>query len=187
MDGEFRMEPSEDEERLKGTPEEMKLWLFRENIRLRGLRLEIEADRERLAQEQMQFSDDHRQFLNQLAQQRRQIHLEEALVEEKLKIIQKTFDEINADRKALKRREEKLLRREMELDGRIRNTKTVDETEAADLMFRGVNSYLALKKRYRDLMKMFHPDCGTGDAGMVLAINRTYERIKAMYENGKII
>lgn len=53
------------------------------------------------------------------------------------------------------------------------------------MLFQGVNSHLALKKRYRDLIKMFHPDNIAGDHEMVLVINRIYEELKQDYEMGK--
>ena len=55
----------------------------------------------------------------------------------------------------------------------------------AEMLFQGVNSQLALKKRYRDLLKMFHPDNVAGDAEMALVINRIYEELKRSYEFGR--
>ena len=180
---------------------EMKRWLFKENIRLRSLKMELrderedlEADQENLEMQRAQLErerrdqqDEQRMYLNHLAQQRQQIRHDEELVEEKLAVIQRGFAELDQDRKALNRRETELNRREIELDIRIRNNRNIQPVDAVDLMFSGVDSYLTLKKRYRDLMKMFHPDSGTGDAEMVLAINRAYDRLKSTYETGKII
>ena len=50
------------------------------------------------------------------------------------------------------------------------------------MLFRGVNSFLALKKRYKDLIKMYHPDNVAGDHEMVQLINREYEELKKGYE-----
>ena len=55
----------------------------------------------------------------------------------------------------------------------------------AKLLFQGVKSQLALKKRYRDLLKMFHPDNIAGDHEMVLLINAAYEELREEYEMGK--
>ena len=46
-----------------------------------------------------------------------------------------------------------------------------------DVLFAGVNNPLALKKRYRDLIKIYHPDNIAGDKGVVLYINQEYERL----------
>ena len=45
-------------------------------------------------------------------------------------------------------------------------------------MFAGVKNTLALKKRYRDLLKIYHPDNLAGDKEVVQAINKEYERLK---------
>ena len=45
-------------------------------------------------------------------------------------------------------------------------------------LFAGVTNPLALKKRYRDLLKIFHPDNLCGDTNMVTIINKQYEKLK---------
>ena len=50
------------------------------------------------------------------------------------------------------------------------------------MLFQGVNSLLALKKRYKDLIKMYHPDNVAGDHGMVLVINNVYEELRQEFE-----
>ena len=52
-------------------------------------------------------------------------------------------------------------------------------TDLAGSLFAGVNNSLALKKRYRDLLKIFHPDNLCGDSDMVTVITREYERLKS--------
>ena len=52
-------------------------------------------------------------------------------------------------------------------------------------MFRGVKNPLALKKRYKDLIKIFHPDNVAGDKEMIQKINREYESLKHEYDIGK--
>ena len=57
-----------------------------------------------------------------------------------------------------------------------------NEYDALDLLFRGVNNPLALKKRYKDLMKMFHPDNISGDAQMVQLINEEYSMLCRQFD-----
>ena len=40
---------------------------------------------------------------------------------------------------------------------------------------------LALKKRYKDLIKIYHPDNLDGDTGTIQEINREYERLKKVF------
>jgi len=50
--------------------------------------------------------------------------------------------------------------------------------EHVSVLFAGVKNNLALKKRYKDLLKIFHPDNVAGDKSVVQEINREYERLK---------
>ena len=61
---------------------------------------------------------------------------------------------------------------------RIPFRKTYSGSPDVSVFFRGVNNPLALRKRYRDLMKIFHPDNLCGDEAVVKAINDEFERLK---------
>ena len=51
--------------------------------------------------------------------------------------------------------------------------------------FKGVNSPLGLKKRYKDLIKIFHPDNLFGDHDTILKINKEYEMMKKKFNYQK--
>lgn len=53
------------------------------------------------------------------------------------------------------------------------------------MLFSGVRNVRALKKRYRELIKIFHPDNGAGDAQVLHMINQEYEEIKKSMETPK--
>ena len=67
--------------------------------------------------------------------------------------------------------------REAQLEEKIAGSYQLDSREVNDVLFRGADNILLLKKRYKDLMKMFHPDCLGGDTEMVKSLNRTYDRL----------
>jgi hypothetical protein len=50
-----------------------------------------------------------------------------------------------------------------------------------EMFFSGVSTEKALKKRYKDLLKIYHPDAESGDTATVAEINREYEDLKANY------
>ena len=99
-----------------------------------------------------------------------------------MEILKSGFSQLEADRKKLEK-ERMLL--EAEKNAYSSSIKTDRNMELTELLFQGVNSQLALKKRYKDLIKMFHPDNIAGDHDMVLTINRIYEELKRDYEMGK--
>ncbi len=53
---------------------------------------------------------------------------------------------------------------------------------SGELFFVGVKSERSLKKRYKDLIKIYHPDNLGGDTGTLQEINREYNRLKHIYE-----
>ena len=50
------------------------------------------------------------------------------------------------------------------------------------MFFAGVSSELALKKRYKDLIKIYHPDNISGDTNTIQEINREYDELKDRLE-----
>ncbi|SEA08011.1 hypothetical protein SAMN02910384_00809 [Pseudobutyrivibrio sp. ACV-2] len=48
-----------------------------------------------------------------------------------------------------------------------------------EMFFSGVSTEKALKKRYKDLIKIYHPDGESGDTATVAEINREYEDLKS--------
>lgn len=54
-----------------------------------------------------------------------------------------------------------------------------DNIVHGEMFFSGVSSQKALKKRYKELIKIYHPDGESGDTATVAEINREYEDLKA--------
>lgn len=55
---------------------------------------------------------------------------------------------------------------------------TVNNVINCEGFFSGVSDAKSLKKRYKDLLKIFHPDAEGGDNATVLEINREYDNLK---------
>lgn len=51
------------------------------------------------------------------------------------------------------------------------------QIESAQIFFIGVGTEKSLKKRYKDLLKIYHPDNLDGDTGTIQEINREYEEL----------
>ena len=68
---------------------------------------------------------------------------------------------------------------------KLENEKTIYKANGrinAGTYFLGVHDELSLKKRYRDLLKLFHPDSMNGDVDAMQAINSEYAKLKKKYE-----
>lgn len=53
-----------------------------------------------------------------------------------------------------------------------------DNIVHGEMFFKGVASPQALKKRYKDLIKIYHPDAEYGDNQTVQEINREYDNLR---------
>lgn len=161
-----------------GTDElrEAKLWLFQENIRLENERKELDASRERFLDERVQFRRELEELNRRTVQERKRLREENLFFEKKMAILQDGFRQLDEDRKAFERQKQGLAYQRKRSAGYTGDEELLAET--VKRLFIGVNNPLALRKRHRDLVKIFHPDNMFGDAELVQMINREYIRRK---------
>lgn len=167
-----------DEDELK----ELKLWLFREGIRVSNEAVELEGKKTIFAREFEEAKEENRRYEEHLAARAKELRTSEELIAKKFDSIKRGFAELDYDRKKLNEREDAIHRKEAELAGNMRYGYSINSEDFADLMFNGADNPLLLKKRYKDLMKMYHPDCLGGDTEMMKAINKAYDRLLKQYD-----
>lgn len=107
---------------------------------------------------------------------------DKTMIEQKLDILKRGFSELDADRRELKEQWARLEAREAILSG-------MDITdEDVSVFFRGAGDPISLKKRYRDLSKIYHPDNRSGDREVFRRITKEYERLKSsMMERYQVV
>ena len=162
---------------LNGTEDELsqlRLWLFKESVRLENMESSLAEAYARLEEDQISFREKMDAEERKLETATKKLTNDKALFEQRLRILNNGFDQLNSDKKKL---EGEFIRLEREKAYQREN-----EYEALDLLFRGANSALTLKKRYKDLMKMFHPDNVSGDQEMVQLIAEEYRTLCRQYD-----
>ena len=162
---------------LNGTEDELsklRLWLFKESVRLENQESALEDRYAQLEADEIAFKNRVDSIERKLETATRKLNNDKALFDQRLRILNSGFDQLNSDKKKL---ESEFIRLEREKAYQREN-----EYDALDLLFRGVNNPLALKKRYKDLMKMFHPDNISGDAEMVQLINAEYTALCRQFD-----
>ncbi len=155
---------------------ELKSWLFKENIRLQNQQGDLSLREDMLNREKERFKAEVEEIKHRLKADQKRFMQKEAFFDKKMDILKNGFAELEEDRKKLEREKLRLEAEKSAYAGYAM------EADLAEMLFRGVNSQLALKKRYKDLIKMFHPDNIAGDHEMVQAVNRTYEKMKYEYD-----
>ena len=151
-----------------------KLWLFRENIRLETEKKEFYETRDRFLNERLVYQRELDSLNRRTVQERQRLREENLFFEKKMAILQEGFRQLGEDRRAF---EQKL--KQEEAGRRLQGRKSSSASEdIAKRLFKGINNVLVLRKRYKDLTKIYHPDNLFGDEELMQLINREYLRRK---------
>lgn len=176
---------TESSEELK----EAKLWLFQERMRLEQERALLEQEKADLKQEQKSLQESVDKFLRERndfkdemnllnrrsVQERKRLKEENLFFDKKMAILQDGFRQLEIDRKNMER-ERISFEKEQELLSRRASYGCCGDGSIVEILFRNATNPLALRKRYRDLVKIFHPDNIAGDEELVQMINREFAR-----------
>lgn len=150
----------------------LKIWLFSENIRVQAEQKKLLEMENRLLKERMQFQEEMRQLNQKMAASRQRLRQDEQFFEKKMDILKDGFSSLEADRKSFERERENFRKSMRDVDF---------SHEEKGVFFAGVRNQLALKKRYKDLLKIYHPDNLAGDKEMMQRISREYESLRKAF------
>ncbi len=170
-----------EKEQTEKVLQELKAWLFKENIRIMMASAELEEKQEKFEQEKDQFKEEMKGLNRKMNAEQERIRKDSRLVDEKLEIIKDGVRKLDMDRRRLDK-EWARLAAEKEL---MEEHGLYDVYTETSVFFRGVKNILTLKKRYKDLTKIFHPDNLAGDTEIIQRINREYDHLKREYEKYK--
>ncbi|MCQ2080104.1 MAG: hypothetical protein MJZ11_00505 [Lachnospiraceae bacterium] len=165
---------------------ELKAFLFRENIRIEMEKKELEELKKEVLDAKARLRNESDEVNKQIVIERKRLKDEQLFFSKKMEILKNGFEALEADRKALENSRKQFERERYSYSYDSKKSYNSSD-DSIVVLFKGVNSLLSLKKRYKDLLKIFHPDNMSGDHEMVLAINQIYEELKKNYESSKII
>lgn len=177
--------------------EESKSWLFEENIRLqteakrledlenelKERELKITEQTERFIKERAQFREEMNELTATVTRERQRLKQDELFFDKKMEILKSGFADLERDRRELEA--QKMRAEAMESfygDDDIPGY----GAPIARSLFRGISNPLLLKKRYKDLVKIYHPDNMAGDHELFKAITIEYERLQVKIANESI-
>lgn len=159
--------------------EEKKKWLFKENIRLEELRKNLEQQQENL-EEEKKVVDIQKQMLERQKRHsallKEQLDNQKRLFDRQWQILERETRQLAIDREKFKR--DKLIYRDEVYREARRNLTYKKE---ANMFFKGVQDNVSLKKRYKALLKIYHPDNLNGDKEILQAISAEYESLSRSY------
>lgn len=108
----------------------------------------------------------------ELEWEREQLEREKHLFDMKWQLLEEELRRLAEDRKKMERERE-------EING-LKASRSINEFSYS-VFFVGVSNRLMLKKRYKDLIKIFHPDNLAGHKETLQEINREYENLKQIF------
>ena len=152
--------------------DEKKKWLFKENVRLQELSRNLEDER-KLIEIQMGMLQ-RQQSKNMLLKY--QLESQRDLFEQKWNILERETRQLAIDKDKFER--EKLIYKDKVYREARRS---MSNAENVKIFFKGVEDTTSLKKRYKALLKIYHPDNMHGDKELLQAINTEYERLSRFY------
>ena len=152
---------------------EMRLWLFKESVRLENEQVTLDLRFDELERFQMECEKELKADRAKVERDRKLLEEDRDLFNKRLDILHKGFDELTMDRKKLEREWVRL-----ETEKGIQSEKSFRKDE---VFFRGAEGPLAIRKRYKDLMKIYHPDNLHGDHEVVDMINDEYNQLMRPY------
>ncbi|MDD2972953.1 MAG: hypothetical protein PHE02_12585 [Lachnospiraceae bacterium] len=126
--------------------------------------------------EKKEFEHYRKEKENELLLQEKVLENDRSLFDKRLKILQSAYQQLAIDREKVERE-----KRTYHMNESYDRESTVIQYVSIHSFFKGVNSMLALKKRYKDLLKIFHPDNLCGDKDTVQMINKEYRVLKEKY------
>lgn len=152
----------------------MKMWLFQENIRLQNERSELETMQDKLLQERVRFRDEMDLLNRRIVMEQKRLREENLFFDKKLAILQDGFRKLEEDRQRFEQERHRL---EQQAGYQSESRELSGQGDSiAQILFRSAGNPLTLRKRYRDLLKIFHPDNFCGDAELMQYINREFQR-----------
>nr|MBQ8252625.1 hypothetical protein [Lachnospiraceae bacterium] len=177
---------------------QLKNWLFKENMRLEDLREELsrasrllreqtdlvrqdqknlESEKQRFQTEKEEFNRQMHEWTSKIRQERQKLEEEQSFFDKKFKILEIGFKQLDADRKTFEAKKRAFEYQKYEQQDSFEPL--AGEPTGDDMFFfRGVTHPLALKKRYKELIKIYHPDNLGGDKTILQQINKEYDRLK---------
>ena len=161
--------------------DELKHWLFLENVKLTQQKQQLESEIEDLNRQRSEFESEKMRSHREMELKEKKLSREKDLFEKQWKIVERELVRMAKDRDRMAK-EKAYIQREKDELKRMKQAAPGEMSIKSGTFFMGVSSLSGLKKRYRDLMKIYHPDNENGDENTVLFINKEYEKLKPKFE-----
>ena len=190
---EFEEELQRGEDETPDDVRKLKTWMFQEQVRIQARRDELMEFNHELMEIKQELEKEKNALSIREEALKKRFNDNEAFIAKKLKIIEDAYRQLDVDKKALEceklnfeHERSKYRRQKMSGGSRSNVYQYNGASDAYDgtSFFRGVDSELALRKRYKELLKIFHPDNKCGDTKTLIKIQAEYDSLRSQYYEG---
>ena len=144
-------------------------WRFPRTTDRRSDERTYSDERARLKRQQQQLEYERQEFLRNKKFEEKRLEREKHIFDMEWKMLEDGWRKLAAEREQLER----------VYSGFNNDEERISFSNvSASVFFSGVNNMRSLKKRYKDLIKIFHPDNAEGDTDVIQKINEEYEVLR---------
>lgn len=144
----------------------------------------LKEERRELDEQRRQLERERREFSRHVEIEDRRLEQQQRLFDMKVKILEEELVKLASEKEYMKRQKAFYSRvNEYERSNSYNSYSDNEETNVVkgEMFFSGVVSKQSIKKRYKDLIKIYHPDNLGGDNETIQEINSEYSKLCAMY------
>lgn len=153
-------------------------WLFQDTVKEDYQGQELWEEKQKLAEERRKLEQDKSEFYYKQKIEEKRLSQESHLFEMKWKILENELQNLAKEKQEIEQQKEQYYNTYREKSYVGENGQKIVKGE---LLFSGVRNELALKKRYKDLIKIFHPDNMSGDTNTIQEINKEYDNLRKVF------
>lgn len=153
-------------------------WRFQETVEMERKKQKLSNERRTLEEERRKLEREKTEFSVLKQMEERRLEQEKRLFDMKWKILEDELKKLAHEKEQMERQRDfyRYVNEHEEYEG-----DTFQNVVRGEMFFCGVDNEHALKKRYKDLIKIYHPDNSSGDKMTLQEINSEYEKLKALY------
>ena len=134
----------------------------------------LSEERRELEEQRRILDREKKEFFRKVEIEDRRLEQQKSLFEMKFQILEEELMKLAAEKEEI---EKKKAFYDMVDDFHAKAQRQLPDYQVGELFFRGVATQQSLKKRYKDLIKIYHPDNVDGDNSLVIEINKEYDHL----------
>ena len=134
----------------------------------------LTEERRALEEQKRALDREKKDFFRRVEIEDRRLEQQKNLFEMKFQILEEELVKLAAEREEIEKKKAFYERVE---EFQARSYAALPDQQVGELFFRGVATQQSLKKRYKDLIKIYHPDNVDGDNSLVIEINKEYDHL----------